>query len=843
MTIDSALDSFRLDSHFMSGVTAWERQPARPARYGSVPDDLHPDLVTALRQRDWLPLYTHQSDAIAAALRGEDLVLVSGTASGKTLAYTLPILHTLLTDLGSRALCLFPTKALSQDQAVAFNRLLADLDTGHIARTYDGDTPRGQRPGIRTTADIVITNPDMLHAGILPHHTPWASFFANLRYIVLDELHTYRGIFGSHVANLLRRLRRICAFYGSQPQFICTSATIANPQQLAESLLERPVTLIDNDGAPRSEKHVILYTPPLLDAATGLHRAYTLETQQFAARFLADDVQTVVFARARVTTELLLNYIRRAAADRALPPESIRGYRGGYLPNERREIESGLRNGTVRAVVATNALELGVDIGQLGAAIIAGYPGGISSFWQQAGRVGRRADASAVILVASAAPLDQYIARHPRYLFETSPERALINPNNLTLLYNHVRCAAFELPFKPGEGFGQFEHLSDLLDLMVEQGELHPGTVSHRWIGDSNPAHAISLRTSTADRVLIHDITTEPAVLIGEVDVETAPVLVHHGAIYTHEGQTYHVEQLDWDEKVAYVKSTTVDYYTRASEAVTLEVLTVFDADESAPARRAYGEVMVTSQPSGYKQIKLYTHEVLGFGEIHLPPRQYQTTAYWLWIDPDTARRLERENVLTRPLYYGPNWETQRNAARHRDGYACRECGAAEPPDRQHHVHHIQPFRTFGYSPGENDAYKLANALDNLLTLCPTCHIRLETAERKQSALSGLGHVLTNLAPLYLMCDPADLALLVEQRRPDTGAPTITLYERLPDGVGLSAQLYDLHHTLLTEAHALIRTCPCETGCPACIGPESLLLDQSDTKQLTLLLIQALLGG
>jgi DEAD/DEAH box helicase domain-containing protein len=458
MSLEESLDRMRLDPVFMGNVTAWEVLKAKPARYAEFPQGLDERLTAVLRDLNMAPLFTHQAAAVDAALAGENVVIVTGTASGKTLCYNLPVIQTMLRDPEARALYLFPTKALSQDQAAAMGEMLQKLGASDQirVRTYDGDTPPARRRQIREDVRILISNPDMLHAGILPHHPRWVSLFENLKWIVLDELHVYRGIFGSNVSNLFRRLQRLCNFYGSDPQFILTSATIANPKELAERIIEKPVRLIpsDLDGSPRAEKHIILYRPPVIDPALGIRRAYTLESTSIAERFLQKDVQTVVFGRARLTTEVMLGYVRDAYKSLGGDPESIRGYRGGYLPLERREIERGLRDGVVRGVVATNALELGVDIGQLGAAVVAGYPGTIASLWQQAGRAGRRSEVSAAVLVASAAPLDQFVVSHPRYLFEGSPEHGLIHPDNLAILLRHLRCAAFELPFESSEKFG-----------------------------------------------------------------------------------------------------------------------------------------------------------------------------------------------------------------------------------------------------------------------------------------------------------------------------------------------------------------------------------------------------
>ncbi len=845
MSVESVLESLRFDAEFMRHVAAWERLPARPAHYADLPGGLDPALAAGLRARDLLPLYTHQVAAVEAALAGDNVTVVTGTASGKTLCYNLPVLQSLLTDPEARALYLFPTKALAQDQAAELASFLGALraEPAVAVRLYDGDTPAAQRRAARDEARLLITNPDMLHAGILPHHPRWAAFFEGLRWVVIDELHVYRGVFGSNVANLLRRLRRLCRFYNAEPRFILTSATIANPKEHAERLIEAPVRLVppDLDGSPRAEKHVLIYNPPVIDPALGIRRAYTLETTRLAERFLAGGVQTVVFARARLTTEVILGYLRDAVRQDGGDPAAVRGYRGGYLPLERRQIEQGLRAGSVRGVVATNALELGVDIGQMGAALIAGYPGTIAGIWQQAGRAGRRSEASVALLVASGAPLDQFIALHPAFLFDTPHEQALINPDNLAIVARHLRCAAFELPFADEETFGTYPETQALLELMAEQGDLHHSGGAYRWVADVYPAEGVSLRSSGDQPVVIQEQADGKPTVIGEVDRQTAPVLVHEGAVYIHEGRTFLVARLDWENGLAEVTASEVDYYTDAAELVELEVLEAFDADESAELRRAHGRVRLTAQPTSFRMIKRYTHETLGYGAIDLPPRQYETTGCWMWIAPATARRLEEEGILLAPNDYGPSWPDASRAARTRDGHRCRQCGAPEREGRAHDVHHLRPFREFGFLPGENRNDRQANALDNLVTLCTTCHHRAEAARGARSALGGLAYALGNLAPLYLMCDPRDLGVLAETRGRTTKTPTITLYDRVPEGMGLAERIYELGPELLQGALELVRGCECLDGCPACVGPVG--PGGGEVKELTVRLIEALASG
>lgn len=848
MPLSDVLNAFRQDPAFMRCVTTWQRIQARPARVTPWPAGLDPRLVATAHAQGIERPYTHQAQAIEAALAGEHVVLSTSTASGKTLAYNLPVLHALLSDPAACALYLFPTKALAHDQIAHLQSLISNLQSPVSnppspisVRSYDGDTPSSHRPAIRREARLLVTNPDMLHTGILPHHTRWARLFTNLRYIVLDELHTYRGVFGGHVANLLRRLRRVCRFYGSEPRFVCASATIANPRELAERLIEAPVTLVADDGAPQGEKHFILYNPPLVDPQLGIRRSATLAAKDIAASFLRADVQTIVFARARLTTEVLLGYLRDAVAAEQGDAQAVQGYRGGYLPSERRNIERGLRQGAVRGVVATNALELGVDIGELSACVMAGYPGTIASAWQQAGRAGRRAGLSVAVLVASALPLDQYLVTHPHYFLGQPVEQALLDADNLAVLASHLACAAFELSFEPGERFGGFGDAGGILDALAEEGMLHRHDGHYTWIGQGYPAGGLSLRTSTSDNIVIQEVGAGASTdlspglpqVIGHMDRPSAPTLIHQGAVYLHSGESYVVESLDWEGGVARVQAADVDYYTRASATTDVRVIEEYSPCRQVPVpsqedeesqgpegtMRGYGEVLVTTHATGYRKIKRYSHEVLAWAPIDLPEQELRTVGYWIVLSEGLTTRLQEAGVLPLPVDYGPNWSAQRDAARARDAYTCQHCGAPESGHRQHDVHHIIPFRAFGYVPGANDLYQLANRLENLVTLCLICHRRVERARGAHGALSGLAYLLQNLAPLHLMCDPGDLGSAVQARAPETGLPTVTLYDRAPGGAGLSVRLYELHDELLQAALDVVRRCPCADGCPGCVGP------------------------
>ena len=880
--LEATLLDLRRNKDFMPNVIAWERMPARPAKQVVLAVPVPEKILRALDGRGIHHFYLHQAEAITAVAQKQNVVIATATASGKSLCYTVPVLSRLLERPSAKALYLFPTKALAHDQLAETTSLLSAGQMTIQAASYDGDTPRSQRSQIRQNSSILITNPDMLHAGILPYHTSWRDLFSNLEFVVIDEIHAYRGVFGSHIANVLRRLTRLCQFYGSNPQFICCSATIANPQEHAQRLVERPFTLIDEtqNGAPSGEKQFILYNPPIIDETLGLRGSSVLAARDAASTFLASDIQTIVFARARQTVELLLAYLRDDVVYQGGEALSVTGYRGGYLPLERRQIEHGLRTGQIRGVVATNALELGIDIGQLDAAVITGYPGSIASIWQQAGRAGRRNEQSVALMVANNSPLDQYICTHPRYIFGRSPEHALTNPDNLRIMVRHLLCAAFELPFKQGEDFGGFGDVTPLLEALRDEGDLHETRNQFHYVGEGSPATAVSLRTSGDDTVVIQAHDEDGTHVIGEVDLETAPVMVYEGSIYMHQARTYLVEEFDWDGRIAHVRPIDVDYYTRASvgssirelnpEETAEEFLTqrrggaeggesnLRESAKSADILRAWGDVTVVTKATGYRKIKRYTHETLGFGEIDLPEMVLETSGYWLIFSDALTERLYDAGILLRPNNYGPNWQQQRQIVLARDGYRCRNCGApgkdltgsskpatsaetsSEEPVRSTtlHVHHIRPFRDFNYIPGQNDNYKQANQPENLITLCPSCHKQAEAGQQARSALGGLAYVLRNLAPLYLMCDPGDIEVVAESRSPLTQAPTIVIYESVAAGVGFSQRLFEQHHDLLPAALELVSDCRCRDGCPACVGPPGEI--GPDTKQVTRQLLQML---
>jgi DEAD/DEAH box helicase domain-containing protein len=735
-------------------ITAIHQIPAREAQWAPMPDWIRPELAEAYRAKGLVQLYSHQAEAADRVRKGRNVVVVTPTASGKTLCYNLPVLNAVLENPDTRALYLFPTKALAQDQLAELEDLGRRTGDRWGVFTYDGDTPADARRAIRQQGHIVITNPDMLHTGILPHHTRWTRLFENLSFVVIDELHAYRGVFGSHLANVLRRLLRIARFYGKSPQFICSSATIANPGELAARLLEAEVEVVDVNGAPSAQKNMVFFNPPVVNRFLGIRRSYIHESYRLAQEFLKRGLQTIVFANSRLYTEILLTYLKQANPQPPGQPEVIRGYRGGYLPLERREIERGLRSGQIRGVVATNALELGIDVGSLDVSILAGYPGTIASTWQRAGRAGRRSGVSCAILVASSRPLDQFIVRHPDYFFGSSPEHAYIQPDNLEILVNHLKCAAFELPLAQDEMFGAAD-LAAICERLAEAGYLHRSGDYWHWTQEAYPADTISLRSVSSDNFVIIDETDAPEV-IGEVDFSSALTTVHPKAIYLHGGQQYHVERMEFDQRKAFVKRVVVDYFTDAIRYTQIRPLDV--AEEAAvhgPALRTHGDVQVRSQVVGFKKIKFFTLENVGSGKLELPENEMHTTAYWITLSQELLASL--------------------------------------------------PF----------------------------------SISERQDGMFGLLHALESVACLLLMCDQRDLGATIGEGAPpgdgeiewppfkaaDRGRteeffrPTLYLYDAYPGGIGMSEPLYHMHDQLLHRTRELIAACPCQNGCPSCVGP------------------------
>jgi DEAD/DEAH box helicase domain-containing protein len=825
MTVDSLLDFWKRDPDRAPNLIDWRTLPARPAQTHPFPTDLPDPLVQALIAAGIHSIYSHQLEAWTATQNRQNILLSTGTASGKTLAYNLPVFASIINKPEARALYLFPTKALTQDQfsnLQSFESEIVYLNSS----IYDGDTPQKDRATIRKNARILLTNPDMLHTGILPHHTTWADFFTHLHYIVIDEAHTYRGVFGSHVANVIRRIKRVTHFYGARPQFILASATIGNPKELAEKLIEEPVTLIEDDGSARGPRHFLLYNPPLVDRSLGLRRSSLLEAVRLAQDVLKHDIQSVVFARSRSNVEIILTYLQQSEIDnrtsQTLAPHAsagvvnpIRGYRSGYLPGQRREIEKGLRNGDIKTVVATNALELGIDIGGLGAAILVGYPGTVASARQQAGRAGRGLESAVSVMVTSANPIDQFLAHHPEYFFERSPEQALINPDHLLILLEHLRCAMFELPFQKGEDFGAVpaQTIEEYLNFLVENREAHFSSETFFWMADQYPAAAISLRSASAQSVVLQAMIDDSPQTIGIVDAESAAWMTHPGAIYMHEARQYFVEALDLDQHTARLQPVESDYYTEPLRQTEVQLLATNAQSAVAGGEKSWGELQITTHVSAFLKRRWYTHETLGQEPLDLPPSELQTTGYWLSLSEETVTRLREAGAWSNdPNDYGPDWQAIRDRVRARDAYKCQVCGTLETT-RRHDVHHKLPFRAF-------TSKEEANRLENLTTLCPSCHKKVEENVRIRSGLAGLAYVLGNLAPLFLMCDSGDLGTHIEPVETNTfGGPTVVIHDSIPAGIGFSQKLFEIHGDLTARAHELVRACACADGCPSCVGP------------------------
>ncbi len=818
MSLTSLLSHWRSDPNIGGNIAAWETIPARSASLVPFPDDLHSDLIKPLERTGITALYAHQKEAWDHIQAGHHLALATQTASGKTLAYNLPVLDYLIRNPEGRALYLFPTKALAQDQLAVISQqtaVMSDPSYPIAPATYDGDTAQNARPAIRDKSRLIITNPDMLHIGILPRHTTWADFFSNLRFVVIDEMHIYRGVFGSHVTNVLRRLKRIAGFYGSHPQFILTSATIGNPVELAEGLVEEPVTLIDDDASARGPKHFLIYNPPVVDPDLGLRANLVQECVLLADDLLSYDLQTIVFGRTRRLVEVMLRYLSPSDSGLARAgARAVRAYRSGYLPDHRREIEKGLRDGQVRVVVATTALELGIDIGGMQATVQAGYPGTIAATWQQAGRAGRGQNPSLSVLVASPSPSDQFLAQHPEYFFQRSPEHALINPDNLLILIKHLQCAIHELPFGGEEAFGNIQpaQITEILNLLHEGGQLHKSKDRFYWMGDQYPSANISLRSASAHPIILKS-NSNPGITIGEVDSEAAPWMVHPGAIYLHEGETYLVEELDLENRFAALQPTDVDYFTRPRKETEIQLLDLGEEEAIPGGSKAFGELAVITQVNGFHMIRWESQEKLGFQELELPPNELLTAGYWLTLSDEVVTHLRAEGLWGGDRnVYGPTWRKQRQAALERDGYTCQVCGLPEE-ESSHHVHHKTPFRAF-------ESQKEANRLENLVTLCPQCHQRVESAVRMRSGLSGLAYALGHLAPLFLMCDTRDLEVHADPQSPLTeGRPVVVVYEMIPAGIGFSQRLFECHDELIHHARELIISCECSDGCPSCVGP------------------------
>ena len=734
--------------------------PAAEGRYRPLPEDMHPALRAALDARGIGCLYTHQAEAWRIVQEGRHLVVATPTASGKTLCYNMPVLDAVLAR-GAKALYLFPTKALAQDQVAELCELTQAAALGVRAFTFDGDTPGDARKAVRTRGDIVVSNPDMLHQAILPHHTKWAQFFEALAFVVVDELHSYRGVFGSHVANVFRRLRRVCGFYGVEPRFIFASATIANPAELAERLIGEPAVELTESGAPQGERRLFLWNPPVVNPDLGIRASARSQTTRIARAAARLGLKSIVFARSRLMVEIITKYLKDVFDRDPRKPPRVLAYRGGYLPSERRRSEQAMRAGQVDTVVSTSALELGVDIGALDVAVLNGYPGTVAATWQRLGRAGRRQRSALGVLVATSDPLDQYIVRHPEFFLGASPEHARIQPDQLLILLDHVRCAAFELPFYDGEGFGG-EDLGEMLAYLSDEGILQRQGKRWYWIGDSYPANAVSLRSVAEGNFVVIDTTDGAQKILAEVDYSSAPGTLYEGAIYMIQSQPFQVERLDWVGRKAFVRCTRADYYTDAIDYTRLKILARFEARQAPQSVAAHGEVHLVRRYPGYKKIRYYTHDNIGYGNINLPDQEMHTTAVWWQVEPRALARSLPERQQAIEGFLGA-------------GYA---------------LHHVAALRSMA------ELRDLARAVGD--------------GEGTWSAVVG--------------ADGRGQVRDSDSEASDGGsirqfAPTLFLYDNYPGGVGLSAPLFDDAALLIAHAERLVLDCPCPAGCPACVGP------------------------
>jgi DEAD/DEAH box helicase domain-containing protein len=755
----------------------------RAGSYAEVPADLEPGLARALSERGVSRLYSHQREAIDAARRGEHVVVATPTASGKSLCFHVPVIDALARDQSGTALYLYPTKALSRDQEHGLLELTRDAGLALPGAVFDGDTPGDARRAARERSRMVLTNPDMLHAGILPSHARWASLFQGLRYVVLDELHTYRGVFGSHMAHVLGRLKRVAAFHGAKPTFLCATATIGNPRSHAARLLgfdPDEVTLVDRTGAPSAAREVYVYNPPVVNEELGIRASTLKQAVNLATDLVLARVPTIVFAPSRNSVEVMLKYLRAQVGD-SVPPDAIMGYRGGYLPETRRKVEAGLRNGEILCVVATNALELGIDIGDLDAVVCAGYPGSVAGTWQRFGRAGRRGSRSVALLVCSSDPLDQYLAREPGVLLDSPAEEARIDPGNVEILIQHLKCAAFEAPFEvngrgpaartaepaQGERFLGLDATGtrDALEYLAKHGLVHAAGGRYYWSGEAFPASSVSLRNVGWDNFVIVDVGTEKT--LAELDFRAAHTMLHEQAIYQHDADQFQVERLDFENHKAYVRRVEPDYFTTALTYRSVTVIEERLKGELGRARLGFGDVKVIEKVTGYKKIKFFTHENAGYGEVNLPEMQMHTTSVWLTLPEAVVNELDVPRAAVVDALRG-----------------------------------------------------LSIALETVSSVALMCDPR------------DIGRTLGDGEDEGAAPGRDPLA-----RRTGGFDPTLFLFDAIPGGVGLAERIYERIGELLERARLLIESCACAGGCPACVGPTEL---SSNRKLLALVTLKAL---
>ena len=808
--------------------TTWNKEQ-KQAEIAAFPDYLSPVIAQYLENLGYAGLYSHQVESIHALHEGSHIIIATGTSSGKTLCYNLPVYQQNMQNPDSTALYIFPTKALTEDQYKKISNAGSYFEKQFPGKSpkflrpgiYDGDTPQVKRTTIRKYSNIILTNPDMLHIGILPHHTNWAKFLGSLKFIVLDEVHTYRGVFGSHVANVIRRLKRVLDFYGADPQFILASATIQNPGELASRLVEENFTCVTHDGSYQTERSYFFLNPPIVDRDLGLRRGLIDQSVEVAEKALRNNIQSIIFARSRKTVELTVRELRQRCRSDKLP--DLQGYRSGYLPKDRRSIETGLREGLTNAVISTNAMELGIDMGGVDAVLLMGYPGSIASFLQQSGRAGRRERPSAAVLIASSSPLDQYIIRHPEFVRGKNPERALLDPDNPLLLLNHLRCALFELPFDEGEHFGNLDwpQIKPYLDVLMGVSQAIDNKNKIFWMSDGYPANEISLRNIGGQAFQLRLEASEKdqkigqvqSILLGEVDYQSAARTIHPEAIYLHNGVSYRVETLDYDNNLCRLTMHDGSYFTEPKVDSQIEIIESQREEELPRYEKLLAEIKVIEQVVGFKKVDWLTREILSHHELELPPDELQTIGFAIKFGEAMVATMRANNTWTNdPNQYGSQWPKIRKTILERDEYRCQLCGA-QGTSANLHVHHKVPFRTY-------NSIMEANQPGNLVTLCPICHRIAEQNVKIRSGLGGLGYLFAQIAPLHLMCDHNDIGYFIDPTsKYNQKQPILIVYDLFPGGIGLSAALFDAAEQVLLNCKEVIENCSCKDGCPACVGP------------------------
>lgn len=810
--IDLIVQGFMNSPEFKEGIAVKNYSSAQEAELDDYPECVNQITQDIFRKSGIDYIYRHQTQAINEVFKGNNIVISTGTASGKSLSYLLPIFDSLVNSSQACSILLYPTKALCHDQKMQISEYLKHLMslTGKSpdCGVYDGDTVRDERKRIRDNAQLILTNPDMFNIGILPNHTEWSRVFTNLKYVVIDEVHVYRGIFGSHFTNLIRRMKRICRFYGSHPQFILCSATLSNISEFSEKLIEEKLSIIDQDYSQKGRKHFIIYNPPFVNKELGIRRSYLQETVRILRHLRNFDLQILLFARSRRNVEMIFTNLERKDDN----TEDIRTYRSGYLSSTRRTTETEMKKGNIKTIIATNALELGIDIGGIDIVILCGYPGTIAATRQQSGRAGRRNNTSLTIMVTSSEPLEQYLANNPDYLFHKAPEQALIQPDNPYILLSHLSSAVFELPFRTDERFGLLEkqQLNFYLELLQKMNKTKLSNNSYYWISEKYPSEEISLRIADPSQFVL----LNKGLIIGKLDKQSALWMAHPGAVYLQEGKIYLVEELDLEKGLINLCEKDPGYYTEHMSKVDIELIELEKIQELNGYFKYYGKLKVTTIITGFRKIHWITHEILDYGKLELPPTTLITTGYWFSISPELVKELKEEQIwFDENNNYGKEWDSIREKVLIRDAYKCQACGKTE--NIRLEIHHKTPFKMFKNKTQAND-------FSNLVTLCASCHKEAEAMIKIQSALSGMEYILHNLAPLFLMCERNDLgihkeacAIYADQN------PCILFYDTVPGGIGLSEKLFDNHQDLLNETQRIIALCECQNGCPSCTGAVS----------------------